>query len=132
LSQRVPRPRNYEQVADLVAEKVESTARTVGAQRLLPAARAARYAGSDRNLRRAAEAGVASGGRPRGWSSAGDLSPGEVLTIDWGPRSSAAVGARVLDCLVAVSVRPFATDERQATTLGLFAECFEVLGASRR
>ena len=49
---REPRPRNYDEVAELVAEKVEKTAGRISAKRLLPAARAAGYAGSDRNFRR--------------------------------------------------------------------------------
>src|SRR5215211_1044291 len=49
---REPRPRNYDQVADLVAEKVAKTAGRISAKRLLPAARAAGYAGSARNFRR--------------------------------------------------------------------------------
>ena len=49
---RAPRGRNYDGVAALVAERVEKTAGRISAKRLLPAARAAGYAGSDRNFRR--------------------------------------------------------------------------------
>lgn len=50
-AQREPRARNYDDVADLVAEQVAKTVGKISAKRLLPAARAAGYAGSDRNFR---------------------------------------------------------------------------------
>ena len=65
--ERVPRGRNYDGVAALVAERLEKTSGRISAKRLLPAARAAGYAGSPRNFRRlvaAAEAGVAAGASP--------------------------------------------------------------------
>ena len=49
---RVPRGRNYDAVAELVAARVEKTQGRISAKRLLPAARAAGYAGSARNFRR--------------------------------------------------------------------------------
>ena len=49
---RVPRVRNYESVADLVAAKIASTRGRISAKRLLPAARAAGFTGSARNFRR--------------------------------------------------------------------------------
>jgi transposase len=131
---RSSRPRNYEQVAELVAEKVKATGGRISAKRLLPAARAAGYAGSDRNFRRlVAEAKrswrqgqVRAGGRrPAVWS------PGEVLAIDWGEEIVAGRKVHVFCAVLAWSrfrfVR-FAADEQQAATLGLLAECFEVLG----
>ena len=51
-TERVPRGRNYDGVAALVGERVEKTLGRISAKRLLPAARAAGYAGSDRNFRR--------------------------------------------------------------------------------
>ena len=50
----VPKERahNYEAVADLVAERVKKSSGRITAKRLLPAARTAGYAGSDRNFRR--------------------------------------------------------------------------------
>jgi hypothetical protein len=84
---RAPRARNYDQVAEVVAEKVKSTSGRISAKRLLPAARAAGYEGSDRNFRRLvatakrqwrAGQARAAGRRPAIWS------PGEVLAIDWG------------------------------------------------
>ena len=49
---RAPRERNYDAVAGLVAERVGRTVGRISAKRLLPAARAAGYAGSPRNFRR--------------------------------------------------------------------------------
>ena len=49
---RSPRGHNYDAVAALVAERVAKTAGRISAKRLLPAARAAGYAGSPRNFRR--------------------------------------------------------------------------------
>jgi transposase len=134
LPERVPRAKNYDEVAELVAEKVAKTAGKISAKRLLPAARAAGYEGSDRNFRRlVAEAKrswrrgqVRAGGRrPAVWS------PGEVLAIDWGTEIVAGRRVHVFCAVLAWSrfrfVR-FAADEQQATTLGLLAECFEVLG----
>ena len=50
--ERAARGRNYDGVAALVAERVEKTAGRISAKRLLPAARAAGFTGSDRNFRR--------------------------------------------------------------------------------
>jgi transposase len=58
-------------------------------------------------------------------------SPGEVLAICWGTEVVAGRRVHVFCAVLAWSrfrfVR-FAADEQQATTLGLLAECFEVLG----
>lgn len=58
LGQPPDRPRrttssNTDAVRDLIAEKVRATDGRISAKRLLPAARAAGYSGSDRNFRRA-------------------------------------------------------------------------------
>jgi transposase len=126
--ERAPRGRNYDGVTALVAERVEKTAGRISAKRLLPAARAAGYAGSDRNFRRlvAAQkqvwrAGHHRGRRPAVWS------PGEYLVIDWGSEGGLRVFCAVLGWCRFRFVR-FAADERAATTLALLAECFEVLG----
>ena len=131
---RVERCRNYDAVARLVAEKVNDTGGRISAKRLLPAARAAGYEGSDRNFRRlVADArrrwrvgqARAGGRRPAIWT------PGEVLAIDWGTELVAGRRVHVFCAVLAWSryrfVR-FAPDERQTTTLGLLAECFEELG----
>jgi len=80
---RLARGHNYGSVAALVAERVAKTQGRISAQRLLPAARAAGYGGSDRNLRRLVaeqkrlwRAEHHRGRRPTVWS------PGEHLVID--------------------------------------------------
>jgi transposase len=134
---RQPRARNFDEVADLVAEKVKDTKGRISAKRLLPAARAAGYAGSDRNFRRLVAQAKrqwrqgqlrAGGRRPAVWS------PGEVLVIDWGEERLAGPGSPKVQVFCAVLawsrfrfVR-FAEDQKQATTLALLAECFEALG----
>jgi transposase len=125
---RLPRPRNYDGVAVLVAERVRSSQGRISAKRLLPAARAAGYAGSDRNFRRLVAVQKQlwredhhRGRRPAVWS------PGEHLVIDWGSEGGLHVFCAVLAWSRFRFVR-FAGDERAETTLGLLAECFEVLG----
>src|ERR1017187_894981 len=126
--ERAPRARNYDDVAGLVAGKVTSTQGRVSAKRLLPAARAAGYAGSARNFRRLVAIqkrlwrdGHHRGRRPAVWS------PGEHLVIDWGAEGGLHVFCAVLAWSRARFVR-FAADERSETTLAMLAECFEVLG----
>src|SRR5450755_1867849 len=51
-AERADRGHNYDGVAALVAERVGKTSGRISAKRLLPAARAAGYAGSARNFRR--------------------------------------------------------------------------------
>jgi transposase len=125
---RKHRQRNYDAVAQLVAKRVATTRGKISAKRLLPAARTAGYVGSARNFRRlvAREKAVwrrahHRGRRPAVWA------PGEHLVIDWGVEA----GLHVLCAVLAWSrwrfVR-FAADEKQATTLGLLAECFAALG----
>jgi transposase len=131
---RVPRARNFDEVAELVAASVKKTAGKISAKRLLPAARAVGYEGSDRNFRRLVARAKsewrlgqvrAGGRRPAIWS------PGEVLAIDWGEEIVAGRKVHVFCAVLAWSrfrfVR-FAADEQQATTLTMLAECFEVLG----
>ena len=125
---RVPRARNYDAVAGMVAARVKATAGRISAKRLLPAAQAAGYAGSARNFRRlvaeckqAWRADHHRGRRPAVWS------PGEHLVIDWGAEGGLHVFCAVLAWSRFRFVR-FAADERSETTLGLLAECFEVLG----
>ncbi len=125
---RAPRPSNYEVVRALVTDAVSAGKGRVSAKRLLPKARAAGYAGSDRNFRRL----VAQerrrfrrlNGHPRRpavWA------PGEHLVIDWGVIAGVHVFCAVLAWSRVRFVR-FAADEKQETTLRLLAECFEVLG----
>ena len=125
---RVPRERNYDAVAGLVAERVDKTSARISAKRLLPAARAAGYSGSPRNFRRLVAAQKQlwrrdhhRGRRPAVWS------PGEYLVIDWGAEGALHVFCAVLAWSRVRFVR-FAADERAETTLAMLAECFEVLG----
>jgi transposase len=125
---RKDRGRNYDEVRALVAERVRASQGRISAKRLLPAARTAGYAGSARNFRRlvaevraAWRAGHHRGRRPAVWT------PGDALVIDWG----SAGGLHVFCAVLAWSrfrFARFAADEKAATTLGLLAECFEVLG----
>ena len=130
---RSARARNFDQVADLVAQKVKVTEARISAKRLLPVARAAGYQGSARNFRRLvaepkrawrteqprAGADRRCGCPGRTWSSIG-------VNSCW-PGGRCTCSAR---CWPGPDVRfvRFATDQQQATTLGLLAECFDVLG----
>jgi transposase len=125
---RQARPRNFDGVAELVAERVEKTQGRISAKRLLPKARAAGYAGSARNFRRlVADAkrdwrrGHHRGRRPGVWT------PGDTLIIDWGVENGLHVFCAVLAWSRFRFVR-FADNEKAATTLGFLAECFERLG----
>ncbi len=121
-------PHNYDVVADLVAERVDKTKGRISAKRLLPAARAAGYAGSDRNFRRLVAEEKRKwridnhrGRRPGVWE------PGDVLAIDWG-----AIGTLHVFCAVLAWSRVrfiyFADNERSETTLAALCACFEYLG----
>jgi transposase len=125
---RRARGRNYDQVVELVAERIEKTKGRITAKRLFPAARAAGYEGSARNFRRLVASRKAlwrrenhRGRRPAVWS------PGEHLVIDWGVLGGLHVFCAVLAWSRVRFVR-FADNERADTTLGLLAGCFEVLG----
>ncbi len=129
-ARRVERRRNYESVRSLVAAKVEDTKARISAKRLLPAARAAGYAGSDRNLRRLVaqekakyrqRQAVGRARRPAVWA------PGEHLVIDWGVQDGLHVFCAVLAWSRVRFVR-FAGDERADTTMRLLAECFHTVG----
>ncbi|MGH3339488.1 MAG: helix-turn-helix domain-containing protein, partial [Propionibacteriaceae bacterium] len=94
---RRSRPRNFEVVADLVADRVRATAGRISAKRLLPQARAAGYAVPARNFRRlVAEVkaewrqGQHRSRRPGVWT------PGETLIIDWGVEAGLHVFCAVL------------------------------------
>ena len=49
---QAPRPRNYDDVTAVVAQRVKESVGRISAKRLLPVARAAGYEGSPRNFRR--------------------------------------------------------------------------------
>jgi transposase len=126
------RGHNFDQVRDLVAQRVEKTSGRISAKRLLPQARAAGYVGSARNFRRLVASAKAEwrqghhrGRRPGVWA------PGETLIIDWGVEDGLQVFCAVLAWSRFRFVR-FAANERAATTFGLLAECFEILGGVPR
>jgi len=129
---RKDRGHNYDQVRALVGEQVKKTHGRISAKRLLPAARAAGYAGSARNFRRLVAAvkrqwrqGDHRGRRPAVWT------PGDTLVIDWGVQDGVHVFCAVLAWSRWRFVR-FAVGEKAATTLALLAECFEALGGVPR
>jgi len=128
--QRAARRRNYESVRALVAAKIDQTSGKISAKRLLPQIQAAGYAGSDRNFRRLVAQERSKYRqlqarerlrRPAVWA------PGEHLVIDWGVLNGLHVFCAVLAWSRVRFVR-FADNERADTTMGLLAECFEVLG----
>jgi hypothetical protein len=122
------RGHNYDDVVELVAKKVDSSKGRISAKRLLPAARTAGYEGSARNFRRlvATQKALWRRGNHRG-RRPGVWTPGDTLVIDWGVLGGVHVFCAVLAWSRVRFVR-FAADEKASTTLGLLAECFEVLG----
>ncbi len=126
---RAPVPKNTDGIRALVAERVAATRARISAKRLLPAARAAGYAGSPRNFRRVVAA------EKKRWRAANSRQrrpavwvPGETLVIDWGTLPG---GIKVFCAVLAwcrVRFVRFARDETAATTMALLAECFETLG----
>ena len=123
---------NYDGVADLVAQRVVRTQGRISAKRLLPAARAAGYVGSERNFRRLVAIAKRAwrvdhhrGRRPGVWE------PGDVLAIDWG-----AIGTLHVFCAVLAWSRIrfvlFADNERSETTLAALGACFDYLGGVPR
>ena len=126
---RAERARNYDAVAELVAQRVAKSAGRMSAKRMLPIARAAGYEGSERNFRRLVAESKAlwrsenhRGRRPAVWS------PGEYLVIDW---AEAAPGLFLFCAVLAFSrwrFVAFATDQRASTTLALIAEALAAIG----
>jgi len=126
---RKERARNTQGVAEVVAARVAASQGRISAKRLLPAARAAGFEGSDRNFRRLVAEAKRNwrrdhhrGRRPAVWS------PGEYLVIDW---TDLGGGLHLFAAVLAWSrfrfVR-FAPDERATTTMGLIAEAFAAIG----
>ena len=125
--ERPPRPKITDQLGVLIAERVRQTDGRISAKRLLPACRAAGYVGSARSLRRAVARAKAGHRRERRAYRPWQPVPGEHLVIDWGSEGDLHVFCAVLAWSRIRFVR-FASDETQATTLRLLAECFETLG----
>ena len=125
---RVERDHNYDAVAELIAARVKSSSGRITAKRLLPIARAAGYAGSARNFRRAVADAKAADRRDRGrlfrpWRP----SPGEFLAIDYGTWQGWQIFCAVLVWSRIRFVR-ISRNQTRATTLALLAECFEAIG----
>jgi len=130
-ARRRPVAKNTDVVRDLVSKRVEATKAKITAKRLLVEARAAGYVGSARNFRRLVAA------EKKGWraKSGRQRRPavwvlGETLVIDWG--TMPGTGVKVFCAVLAWSrirfVRFDHRDETAATTFGMLAECFEILG----
>jgi transposase len=120
-------PRNTDVVRDVIAEKVRATDGRISAKRLLPAARAAGYVGSARNFRRAVADAKRRWARQRRIYRPWVPVPGEHLVIDWCTEGGWQIFCAVLPWSRWRFVR-VARDQKAATTMGLLAECFELLG----
>lgn len=119
---------NYDDVRDVVAERVTKTQGRITAKRLLPVAAVAGYEGSARNFRRLVAEEKKKwrqsnhrGRRPGVWS------PGDMLVIDWGEIGSLSVFCAVLAWSRWRFVY-FADNQRAETTFTALAACFEALG----
>ncbi len=125
---RQARARNFDLVADLVAERVAKTSGRISAKRLLRQAQAAAYAGSARNFRWLVASVKAEWrrGQPRR-RRPGVWAPAETLIIDWGFEAGLHVFCAVLAWSRFRFVR-FADNQKAGTTFALLAECFETLG----
>ena len=119
---------NYDDVAAIIAERVERTDGRISAKRLLPVVRAAGYTGSPRNFRRAVAEAKAKwridhhrGRRPGVWA------PGDVLVFDWGQ-----IGPLFVFCAVLAWSRfrfvLFADNLGAEATMAALAECMETIG----
>lgn len=126
-AERPPRLKSTDALRDLIAAKLAATDGGISAKRLLPACRAAGYAGSARHFRRAVAVARAEHRRERRVYRPWQPLPGEHLVIDWGVSHGLHVFCAALAWSRVRFVR-FATDQTQATTLRLLAECFETLG----
>ena len=120
------RPRNTDQLTDLIARRIKQTDGRISAKRLLPEARAAGYQGSARNFRRAVAPIRADWRRRRRTLRPWLPTPGEHVVIDWGTEAGWQVFCAVLAWSRWRFVR-FASDQRRETTLRLLAECLETL-----
>lgn len=124
---RVPVERNIDAFRELVADRVDATRGRITAKRLLPVARAAGYAGSDRNFRRLVAEVKAD------WRRTGRVfrpwvhSPGQHLVIDWAEEGRWKIFCAVLAWSRIRFVR-LSFDMSTDTTLALLAECLETIG----
>jgi transposase len=118
---------NYDDVAAIIATRVERSQGRISAKRLLPVVTAAGYTGSARNLRRAVAETKAAwklehhrGRRPGVWA------PGDMLVFDWGE-----IGPLFVFCAVLAWSRfrfvYFADNLRAETTMAALAQCMETI-----
>ena len=119
--------RNTAAVHDLIVERVRASDGRITAKRLLATARAAGYAGSERNFRRAVADVKAGWKRQRRTYRPWVPVPGEHLVIDWASEHGHEIFCAVLAWSRVRFVR-FAKDQTRQTTLALLAECFAELG----
>jgi transposase len=126
-TERPARPHNTDIVRELIATKVDATRGRISAKRLLLLCRAVGYTGSARSLRRAVAEAKAEHRRQRRTYRPWVPIPGEHLVFDWGEEDGLHLFCAVLAWSRWRFVR-FAERQDQATTLGLLAECFELLG----
>ena len=122
-------PRNTDVVRDLIAEKAKATDGRISAKRLLPAARAAGYAGSARNFRRAVASAKKRWARQRRTYRPWVPVPGEHLVIDWCAEGGWQVFCAVLPWSRWRFVR-VARDQKAPTTMRMLGECFEEIGGA--
>jgi len=119
---------NYDDVAAVIAQRVERSQGRISAKRLLPVVVAAGYTGSARNLRRAVADAKATwridhhrGRRPGVWT------PGDMLVFDWGQ-----IGSLFVFCAVLAWSRfrfvYFADNLGAESTMAALAECMETIG----
>jgi len=123
-----PVEHNYDEVSDLIAERVAKTQGRISAKRLLPVVRVAGYTGSARNLRRGVALAKATwrrdhhrGRRPGIWA------PGDMLVFDWGE-----IGPLFVFCAVLAWSRfrfvYFADNLGAEATMAALAACMERIG----
>lgn len=134
LGERTDRPRrqgpsNTDLVRDLIAEKVRATDGRISAKRLLPAARAAGFVGSDRNFRRAVAKAKQQWSRQRRIYRPWVPVPGEHLVIDWCTEGGWQVFCAILPWSRWRFVR-VTRDQKADTTMRLLVECFEMMGGA--
>jgi transposase len=119
---------NYDDVTEIIAQRVEKTEGRISAKRLLPVVRAAGYEGSARNFRRAVAQAKAAwrvehhrGRRPGVWV------PGDMLVFDWGE-----IGPLFVFCAVLAWSRfrfvCFADNLGAESTMAALAQCMETIG----
>jgi len=119
---------NYDDVTEIIRQRVEKTDGRISAKRLLPVVRAAGYEGSPRNFRRAVAEAKANwriehhrGRRPGVWA------PGDMLVFDWGE-----IGPLFVFCAVLAWSRfrfvYFADNLGAESTMAALAQCMETIG----